>query len=117
MRRGRHGKRSEIATKRLGRWLREKVGVTDRRVTAAHSWRHWAKDALRRAGVPEEAQDDFLGHDDDGRASRSYGVGYRAMPAGLFAHISKMRAPLETPPASEAAVAGDARLVPEEAHA
>ena len=49
-------KRGDAASKRYGRWLRNDMGITDRRVVA-HSWRHWMEDRLREVETPDEVAD------------------------------------------------------------
>lgn len=57
-----HGNRGGRAWQVTGRWVREKVGITDPRKAPDHSWRHRVEDELRAAEVPEDARDALLGH-------------------------------------------------------
>jgi integrase len=77
-----------VATKILGRRLRA-LGITDSRKVAGHSWRHRMKDLLRRARVPAEVQDAFLGHDNETNAGSGYGKGWRAWPTETKVEIEK----------------------------
>lgn len=64
------GRRGGTATKILGRALR-KLGITDPRKVAGHSWRHRFKDLCRAAGIEKAIHDALTGH-----ASRDVGDGY-----------------------------------------
>jgi integrase len=91
---GRFGKRSEMATKHLGRWTRNKVGITDPAKVAGHSWRHRMKDLLRFARVPAEAADAFLGHNNPMNAGANYGRGWRGWPDELAKEVAKIASPV-----------------------
>ena len=70
---GRYGRRGDAATKRYGRWARQEVGITDKRVVA-HSWRHRMEDMLRDVECPDEVRDGILGHALEGQRG-TYGEG------------------------------------------
>lgn len=91
---GRHGRRSEAASPKLGRWLRKAAQITDPRKVGAHSWRHRMEDALRRARVPREAQDAIMGHANPTNAGAGYGDGWRGWPDELAKEIAKIPSPL-----------------------
>lgn len=86
-------RRSSVATKRLGRWLR-KAGISDPKKVAGHSWRHWMKDRLRFARVPPEAADAILGHDHPKNAGSGYGDGWRGHPDELVKELEKVASPV-----------------------
>jgi integrase len=65
------GKRSGVATKRLGKWLRA-VGITDPR-KVYHSWRHTFITGCRNAGIDEETRNRITGHSDKKSVGRGYG--------------------------------------------
>lgn len=90
---GRFGKRSEMATKKLGRWMRSRIGITDPAKVAGHSWRHRMKDLLRFSGAPAEAADAFLGHTNAVNAGSGYGMGWRGRPDALLKFIAKLPTP------------------------
>jgi integrase len=90
---GSWSRRSSIATKRMGRWLRA-LGITDPKKVAAHSWRHRMKDTLRFARVPAEAADAILGHDNPTNAGSGYGDGWRGRPDELAVELAKVESPL-----------------------
>ncbi len=56
-----------------GRWIREKVGITDERKAPNHSWRHRIEDELRAAGVDESIRDAITGHTRK-TTGRQYGI-------------------------------------------
>ncbi|MCK8787326.1 site-specific integrase [Roseomonas sp. NAR14] len=91
---GRFGKRSEMATKKLRRWLKGKVGIDQKGKVAGHSWRHRMKDTLRFAGVPAEAADAILGHSNPMNAGGGYGAGWRGRPDELAKELVKVVSPL-----------------------
>ena len=68
----RFGRRAGTATKWIGKWARQKVGITDRRFDPNHSWRHRFISECREAGVDKENRDALTGHS-DGSVSRDYG--------------------------------------------
>ena len=92
---GHYGTRGETATKRHGRWVRQKVGITDEAKHPAHSWRHRLKDALRFAHVPDEAADALLGHDNAANSGAGYGRGWRGRPDELANVLAKVASPVE----------------------
>jgi integrase len=58
----RFGKRGGNGTKTIGRWVREKVGITDPRKAPNHSWRHRFADQCKKAGIPRELRFAIEGH-------------------------------------------------------
>lgn len=69
-----HGGRALAAwSKWYGLYIREQVGVTDRR-KVFHSFRHAFQDALRRATADEELRDALAGRSSGKSVSRSYGA-------------------------------------------
>jgi integrase len=90
---GSYARRGSNGTRRLGRWVRG-LGIKDKRVAPAHSWRHWLKDALRFAEVPLEAADAIFGHVNRTNAGSGYGDGWRGRPDMLAPHIAKVLSPI-----------------------
>jgi integrase len=88
------GLRAGAASKNLGYWLRHKIGITDKRKVAAHSWRHRFKTVARRAGIEEEIHDALTGHEGEGSIGRDYGD-YEM--ATLFEAICRLSNPLTLP--------------------
>jgi integrase len=85
------GKRGGTGTKRIGRWVRGTVGITDPRKAPSHSWRHRFKSVCRQAGIEEEIHDYLTGHG-SGRVGRDYGDYGLTVLAGA---IERIKSPLE----------------------
>ncbi len=68
------GGRPNSASTRLGKWLRDECKITDSTKVAAHSYRHRAKDQLRKAGVHPDVQEEIFGRDKKTIAA-GYGIG------------------------------------------
>ena len=77
------GNRGTSAQKIIGRWLRQKLEITDPKISPNHSWRHWWIDKARVAGMHPEIRNAITGHADDGNESHRYGLGWKAMPQAL----------------------------------
>jgi integrase len=99
---GRYGTRGSIATKKHSRWIRNVVGLEDKRLAPAHSFRHRMEDQLRRARVAPEAQDAITGHHNPRNAGAGYGRGFRGMPDELLEELRRIPSPLASLPAAEA---------------
>ncbi|MBN9510672.1 MAG: site-specific integrase [Alphaproteobacteria bacterium] len=92
----RHGNRGGRAWNVIGKWVRDRVGITSSDTAPDHSWRHRVEDELRAAEVPEDARDAIVGHVRR-TTGRQYGVRGEALsrlhrylsglpvPAGVFA--------------------------------
>jgi integrase len=76
-------------SRRLMKWLREDVGITDPRLVM-HSARHTVADRLRAAGVPEDVRDALLGHAGGG-TGRRYGTAHPL--STLQAAVAKIEYP------------------------
>ncbi len=75
----------------VGKWVREKVGITDRGKGPDHSWRHRVEDELRDAGVVESDRDAIVGHARK-TSGRTYGVKGESLKR-LHRELSKMKLP------------------------
>lgn len=62
------------ATKQLGRWCRQVVGIEDPR-KVLHSARHRFKDVCRAAGIAKDVHDALTGHT-AGDVGSTYGLGH-----------------------------------------
>jgi integrase len=103
------GRRSVAASKRLGRWLRS-LGISDPRISPAHSWRHWFIGAARKAMIPIEVRSAITGHSAKMDESAGYGDGMKTFTAVLAESIARVQppiAPLGTPDEPPTAVQGD----------
>jgi integrase len=66
---------ADAASKRLGRFLRDDCGITDKAKVGAHSWRHRAQDKLRAAECPQDVRWALLGHEEE-TVAEGYGEGF-----------------------------------------
>ncbi|WP_229447877.1 DUF6538 domain-containing protein [Nitratireductor sp. B36] len=64
--------RAQSAGAKVGKWVREVVGIDDPKVQPNHAWRHRFKTTAREAGIAPEYMDVIQGHE-DGRAASDYG--------------------------------------------
>ncbi|HEV2548055.1 MAG TPA: DUF6538 domain-containing protein [Stellaceae bacterium] len=88
----RFGKRGGNGSKTIGRWVRNKVGITDERKAPNHSWRHRFADQCRKVGIPRELRFAIEGH-----ASSDVGDGYGSdgYPLRVLAEaITKLPSPV-----------------------
>jgi len=86
------GRRGGNGSKRVARWVRGKVGITDPRKAPSHSWRHRFRTIVRnpRYGVSEDVADYMCGHSGSDGEGRHYGD-YRDAAIAAF---SRLPAPL-----------------------
>ncbi len=68
----RFGRRGGNGSKTIGRWVREKVGITDDRIAPNHSWRHRFKTLCRDTGMREDLEEYLTSHA-EGTSGRRYG--------------------------------------------
>jgi len=87
----RFGSRAGNGTKTIGRWIRERVGITDPRKAPNHSWRHYFKSVCREAGIEEEYHDALTGHKGAGSEGREYGEYYVRV---LYREVCKIESPV-----------------------
>ena len=71
----RFGNRGGNATKVISRWVREKLQITDPRISPNHSFRHRFSTLCNNYRVQPEMRDRMMGHS-RGAASEIYGEGY-----------------------------------------
>ncbi len=69
----------------VGRWVRETVGITDRRLAPNHSWRHRMEDELKDHDVDQEVRDRLCGHasTSTGRLYGAKGLSLRRLAAAV----------------------------------
>ena len=79
-------KRSESVAKKVGKWVRNVVGVEDVRVAPNHGWRHRFKTIADDVDIPPKYSDAIQGHR-DGKASSGYG---ERTAKALYREIQKM---------------------------
>jgi integrase len=99
---GRYGTRGSTATKAHSRWIRGTVGISDKRIAPAHSFRHRLEDSLRKVRAAPEAQDAITGHDNPRNAGAGYGRGYRGMPDEVLKELERVPSPLPPPTSQDA---------------
>ena len=81
----RFGSRGGTGTKILSRWIRS-LGVTDKRISPNHSWRHRLKTVGRRNGLASDILDAMTGH---GRKTVADTYG-EFPPDAMFRELSKI---------------------------
>jgi integrase len=86
----RFGRRGGNGSKTLGRWVRDKVGITDPNKAPNHSWRHRFKTLCRATGMRQDLEDYLTSHSEGTSGSR-YGE-YEVEALG--AAIEKIRSPV-----------------------
>jgi integrase len=69
------GRRGGNGSKRVQRWVRDRVGIKDKRKAPSHSWRHRFRSIVRnpRYGIGEDVADYMCGHSGNGGEGRGYG--------------------------------------------
>jgi integrase len=77
----RFGRRGGNGSKRIQRWVRNKVKIIDKRKAPSHSWRHRFRSILRnpKYGIPEDVADYMAGHAGRAGEGRQYGEYHDAM--------------------------------------
>jgi integrase len=88
------GRRHEEGARRVRRWLREVVGITDLAVSPNHSWRHTFSTVARQAGIPPHIVNAITGHASETAISAGYGDTVQSMPAVLAPYLERIRSPL-----------------------
>jgi len=96
----RFGRRGGNGSKRVQRWVRNKVKITHKRKAPSHSWRHRFRSILRnpKYGIPEDVADYMAGHGGNGGEGRDFGAYRDAMVEA----ISRLPSPLPIVNKSEA---------------
>lgn len=71
----RFGRRGGNGSKRVGRWIRDRLKITDPRKAPSHSWRHRFRTLLRNPElqIGEDVVDYLCGHGGTGGEGRKYG--------------------------------------------
>lgn len=89
----RFGKRGGNGQKTIGRWVREKVAITDRRKAPNHAWRHRFADECRKVGIPRDVRYAIDGHKSQDVGDRYGSDGY---PLSVLAEaVAKLKSPVE----------------------
>ncbi len=88
------GRRGITAAKRISRWLKLGLKLTDPRISPNHSWRHWFTDACRRAGMNAEVRSALTGHSAKMDESAAYGAGMGSFTIVLANAMATVRPPM-----------------------
>jgi integrase len=88
------GLRATNAGKKMSRWLKEGLGITDKRISPNHSWRHWFTDACRKVSIHPEVRSASTGHSAKMDESAHYGDGMKSFLNVLAEAIATVRPPL-----------------------
>ena len=94
---GLFGSRAVTAGKRVARWLKDKVGIADARISPNHSWRHYFIDRCRETVMPIEVRSALTGHAGRVDESAGYGDGMRSFVAVMAEHLARVLSPLSGP--------------------
>lgn len=89
------GRRGGNGSKRVQRWVRHKVKITDKRRAPSHSWRHRFRSIIRnpKYGISEDVGDYMSGQGGKGGEGRNYGEYRDAMVEA----ICRLPSPLPGP--------------------
>ena len=82
------------ASRRVSRWLKVRLKITDERISPNHSWRHTFVQACRSISMPIEVRSALTGHSAKLDESAGYGAGAGSMVALLAEHLARVPGPL-----------------------
>lgn len=88
------GLRAGPASEIISAWLRDDLGITDKRISPSHSWRHWFIQACRSAVINQEVRSALTGHAAGIDESSGYGEGMGALLHVLAENIAKVVPPI-----------------------
>jgi integrase len=88
------GLRATNAGKKMSRWLKEDLGITDKRISPNHSWRQWFTDACRKVSMHPKVRSALTGHSAKLDESAHYGDGMKSFLRVLADAITTVRLPL-----------------------
>ena len=88
------GNRSINAGKKLSRWLRADLTITDRRISPNHSWRHWFIEVCRGTQMHPEVRSALTGHSAKLDESSQYGAGMGSFVRVLYDALALVPSPL-----------------------
>lgn len=91
------GRRHDEGARKVRRWLREVVEITDPAVSPNHSWRHTFHTLARQAGIPPHIVNAITGHAGETAISAGYGDSVQSMPAILAPYLERIPSPLNAP--------------------
>ena len=82
------GRRSSTGGKRVARWLKLAVGISDPKISPSHSWRHYFIERCRRVVMPLEVRSALTGHSARMDESAGYGAGVGTMVQIMASHLA-----------------------------
>lgn len=88
------GLRSTNAGKKVSRWLKVNLKITDPKISPNHSWRHWFVGACRAVQMHPEVRSALTGHSAAMDESANYGAGMGTFIQILAENIAKVRPPV-----------------------
>lgn len=104
--------RSVTAGRKIARWLRSDLKLTDPLISPNHSWRHWFIGACRRVVMPIEVRSAITGHSAKMDESAGYGAGMGTFVQVVAGWIAKVACPLDVKQANPAAKPASAEAHP-----
>ena len=91
------GQRSVTAGRRVARWLRRDLDITDPLISPNHSWRHWFIGACRRVVMPLEVRSAITGHSAKIDESAGYGANMGTFVQVVAGYLAKVPCPISEP--------------------
>lgn len=88
------GLRSTIAGRKVSRWLKKSLLITDPLISPNHSWRHWFTDACRAVQMHPEVRSALTGHSARMDKSANYGGRMGAFVKVLVDALASVPCPL-----------------------
>jgi integrase len=88
------GLRSTNAGKKLSRWMKADLNITDPRISPNHSWRHYFVGACRRVSMHPEVRSALTGHSAKMDESAAYGDSMKAFIHVLAENMAKVPCPI-----------------------
>ena len=91
------GNRAINAGKKLARWLREEIKITDKGISPNHSWRHYFIQACRGVQMNPEVRSALTGHSAKLDESSQYGAGMGSFVRVLYEALALVPSPVPPP--------------------
>lgn len=88
------GQRGPEAGRKVGRWLKTALKLTDPKISPSHSWRHWFIGACRGVAMHPEVRSALTGHSAKMDESAQYGAGMGAFIKVLAEALATVPSPL-----------------------
>lgn len=91
------GHRGTNAGKKVSRWMKETLEITDPKISPNHSWRHWFIEACRGVRMHPEVRSALTGHSAKADESSQYGAAMGSFVRVLADALATVPSPLDTP--------------------